>query len=62
MLSYSIALGAAVSTTARINTAYLISTTKEFTENTCNSMTSSTTHYQEQLQGITIGDKGVRSK
>jgi hypothetical protein len=61
MLSYSIALGAAVSTTARINMAYLISTTKEFTESTCNSMTSST-QYQEQRRGITIGDEGAGSK
>lgn len=61
MLSHTIAMAATISTTAMMNMAPLISTTKEFTENTRNSMTSTTQH-QEQLRGITSGKGGTRNK
>lgn len=61
MLSHTIAMPATISTKAMMNMAPLISTTKEFTENTRNSMTSTTQH-QEQLQGITSGKGGTRNK
>ena len=61
MLSHTIAMPATISTTAMMNMAPLISTTKEFTENTHNSMTSTTQH-QEQLRGITSGKGGTRNK
>ena len=40
MLSHTIAMPATISTTAMMNMAPLISTTKEFAENSCNSMPS----------------------
>lgn len=61
MLSYTIAMPATISTKAMMNMAPLISTTKEFTENTRNSMTSTTQH-QEQLRGITSRKGGTRNK
>jgi hypothetical protein len=61
MLSHTIAMPATISTTAMMNMAPLISTTKEFTENTRNSITSTTQH-QEQLRGITSGKGGTRNK
>jgi hypothetical protein len=61
MLSHTIAMAATISTTAMMNMAPLISTTKEFTENTRNSMTSTTQH-QEQLRGIISGKGGTRNK
>lgn len=62
MLSHTIAMPATISTTAMMNNmAPLISTTKEFTENTRNSMTSTTQH-QEQLRGITSGKGETRNK
>lgn len=61
MLSHTIAMPATISTKAMMNMAPLISTTKEFTENTRNSMTSTTQH-QEQLRGIISGKGGTRNK
>lgn len=61
MLSHTIAMPATISTKAMMNMAPLISTTKEFTENTRNSMTSTTQH-QEQLRGITSRKGGTRNK
>lgn len=61
MLSHTIAMAATISITAMMNMAPLISTTKEFTENTRNSMTSTTQH-QEQLRGITSGKGETRNK
>lgn len=61
MLSHTIAMAATISTTAMMNMAPLISTTKEFTENTRNSMTSTTQH-QEQLRGIISGKGVTRNK
>jgi hypothetical protein len=52
MLSHTIAMPATIPTGAMMITASLISTSKEFTENTYNSMTSSTQHQQQQLQRI----------
>ena len=40
MLSYTIAMPATISTSAIMDMAPLMSTTKEFAENSCNSMTS----------------------
>lgn len=42
MLSHTIATPATISTTAMMNMASLISTTKEFAENSCNSVPSGT--------------------
>ena len=53
MLSYTIAMQATISTTAMMNMAPLISTTKEFAENSCNSMPSGTQYQEEQLREIT---------
>jgi hypothetical protein len=49
MLPYTIAMPATVSTGAVINVASLISTAKEFTENTYNSKTSGTPHQQQLI-------------
>ena len=57
MLPYRIAMPATISTGSIMNMASLISTKKEFTENTCNSMTSGTPH-QQQLQGLIGGKEG----
>jgi hypothetical protein len=58
MLPYTIAMPATVSTGAVMNVASLISTAKEFTENTYNSMTSGT-QYQQQLQRLIGGKEGL---
>ena len=63
MLSYTIAMPATISTTTMMNMAPLISTTKEFAENSCNSMTSGTLYQEEQqLRGKTSGKGGASNK
>jgi hypothetical protein len=49
MLPYTIAMPATISTGAIMNVVSLISRTKEFTENTYNSMTLATAHQQQLL-------------
>ena len=61
MLPYTIAMPATISTGAVMNVASLISTTKEFTENTYNSMTSRT-QCQQQLRGLISQKGGTRNK
>ena len=61
MLPYTIAMPATISTGAVMNVASLISTTKEFTENRYNSMTSRT-QCQQHLRGLTDGKGGTSSK
>jgi hypothetical protein len=58
MLSYLIAMPATIST-AIMNMASLMSTTKEFTENTGNVVTASA---QQQQQVITTSRGGARNK
>lgn len=58
MLSYLIATPAAIST-AIMNMASLMSTTKEFTENTGNIVTASA---RQQPQAITTSRGGARNK
>lgn len=60
MLSDTIAMPATISTGAIINVASLISTAKEFTENTYNSMTLGTA-YQQQLRRIISQKGGTRN-
>jgi hypothetical protein len=62
MLSHTIAMPATISTTAMMNMAPLISTTKEFAENSCDSMTSSTQYQEKQQRGITSGKGGASNK
>jgi hypothetical protein len=57
MLSYSIAMPATIST-AIMNMASLMSTTKEFTENTSNVVTASA----QQQQATTTSRGGARNK
>ena len=57
MLSYSIAMQATIST-AIMNMASLISTTKKFTENTGNVVTASA-QLQSQQQRATSGGVGI---
>ncbi|HJU35412.1 MAG TPA: hypothetical protein VJ695_09850 [Nitrososphaera sp.] len=65
MLPYAIAAPATISRTTILNMAYLMSatTTKEFTESTCNTMTASTQYQQQQPSAITrsVGEGGVRN-
>ena len=61
MLPYTIAMPATISAGAVMNVASLISTAKEFTENTYNSMTSRT-QCQQQLRGLIGGKGGTSSK
>ncbi len=61
MLPYTIAMPATISTGAVMNVASLISTAKEFTENTCNLMTLGTAH-QQQLRRIISQKGGTRNK
>ena len=52
MLPYTIAMPATISTGAIMNVVSLISRTKEFTENTYNSMTLDAAHQQQLLRII----------
>jgi hypothetical protein len=61
MLPYTIAIPATISAGAIMNVVSLISTEKEFTESTCNSMTPRT-QCQQQLQGLIGGKGGTSSK